>query len=86
MYKRPAESEQLIHGNLRSLARGRTTLIISHRLQAIQHADRTVVLNEGSISQVGPHQALAAAGGKLYAALMAATPSWHEPGGAHAAR
>jgi ABC-type multidrug transport system fused ATPase/permease subunit len=69
-------SEQLIHERLREIVRGRTTIIISHRIQTLQHADRIIVMNEGRIVQMGTHDALIAAGGKLYNALASATPDW----------
>jgi ATP-binding cassette, subfamily B, bacterial HlyB/CyaB len=69
-------SERMIHESLRRITSGRTTLIISHRIQAIQHVDRTIVMNEGGVSQVGSHASLAAVDGKLYAALVGAVPTW----------
>ena len=53
---------------LRGAARGRTTLVITHRLRAAQDADWVVVLDEGRVVEAGPHAALLAAGG-LYARL-----------------
>jgi len=78
-------AEQAIHDRLRDIVRGRTTLIISHRLQTLQHADRIVVMNEGRISQMGTHESLMSAQGKLYSALAQATPNWKRHGaeGAH---
>ncbi|MCP3063380.1 ATP-binding cassette domain-containing protein [Myxococcus sp. K38C18041901] len=73
-------AEQAIHDRLRDIVRGRTTLIISHRLQTLQHADRIVVMNEGRISQMGTHESLMSAQGKLYSALAQATPNWKRHG------
>ena len=43
---------------LERLMEGRTTFIIAHRLSAVQHADRILVLDGGKIVQSGTHQAL----------------------------
>lgn len=47
------ESERHVRAALDELMRGRTTLIIAHRLSAIEKADRIVVLNEGRVSEAG---------------------------------
>ncbi|MCW6509208.1 ABC transporter ATP-binding protein [Lichenifustis flavocetrariae] len=51
------ETEKAIQASLAELARGRTTLIIAHRLVTIQHADRTIVVNGGEIAEQGAHPA-----------------------------
>jgi ATP-binding cassette, subfamily B, bacterial len=53
---------------LAELARGRTTLIIAHRLATIRDADRIVVVDETGIAEQGRHHELLAAGGN-YARL-----------------
>ena len=63
-----AESEALIRGALDRLARGRTTLVIAHRLATILDADLIVVMDRGRIVEQGTHAELLARGG-LYADL-----------------
>nr|USU30590.1 ABC transporter ATP-binding protein/permease [Methylobacterium sp. OTU13CASTA1] len=68
------ETEQEIQRSLTDLARGRTTLVIAHRLATIRQADRIVVVGEAGIVEQGPHETLLEAGGaygKLYAAQFA---------------
>jgi len=63
-----AESERQVAQALERLARGRTTLVIAHRLATVRHADRIIVLDRGRIHAVGTHQELLRANG-LYAHL-----------------
>jgi ATP-binding cassette subfamily B protein len=65
-----AESERAVQAALECLSRGRTTLVIAHRLATVLRADRIVVMEEGRIVAEGTHQALVRAGG-LYARLAA---------------
>src|SRR5207302_10046379 len=53
-----AESEHLVKEALERLMRGRTTLIIAHRLSTVKDADRVVVPDAGRIVQTGAHAAL----------------------------
>jgi ATP-binding cassette, subfamily B, bacterial MsbA len=62
------ESERLVQEALGRLMRGRTTLVIAHRLTTIEHADRVVVLADGEVQEQGTHQALLQSDG-LYARL-----------------
>jgi subfamily B ATP-binding cassette protein MsbA len=62
------ESERVVQAALDTLMRGRTTLIIAHRLSTIEKADRIVVLQKGTIVEVGSHAQLIAHDG-LYAHL-----------------
>jgi len=64
------ESERLVQEALQRLMRGRTTLVIVHRLSTIEHADRVLVLAQGQIVEQGRHEALLAANG-IYARLHA---------------
>ncbi|GAA2462342.1 ABC transporter ATP-binding protein [Streptomyces glaucus] len=56
---------------LLNAARGRTVLVVAHRLAAVRHADRIVVLDGGRVDAVGEHTDLVEAGG-VYARLAAA--------------
>ena len=57
------ESERLVQSALANLMRGRTTLVIAHRLSTVRHADRIIVLRQGAIIEQGNHAALLARGG-----------------------
>jgi len=55
-----AENEKKIHDNLQSFFRGKTVLIIAHRLSTVKNADRIIVLKNGQIAEQGTHTQLVA--------------------------
>ncbi len=65
-----AQSEHLVQEALTRLARGRTTLIIAHRLSTVMGADRVVVIEHGQVVQAGSHRALMQQTTGLYRRLI----------------
>jgi ATP-binding cassette subfamily B protein len=63
-----AESERLVQDALARLMKGRTTIVIAHRLATVRAADRIIVLDRGRVVEQGDHAALMAEKG-LYARL-----------------
>lgn len=68
------ESERAVQMALQSLAKGRTTVVIAHRLTTVRNADRILVLTEDGIVEQGRHDELMAANG-YYARLQAVQAS-----------
>ncbi len=64
------ESERMVQESLGNLMRGRTTLVIAHRLSTVRDADSIVVISGGKVAEEGTHDSLMAAGG-VYAGLYA---------------
>jgi ATP-binding cassette subfamily B protein len=63
-----SENEQLVHAALQSALKGRTSIVIAHRLSTVRDADQILVLEKGSIVERGKHDELVAQGG-LYSDL-----------------
>jgi ATP-binding cassette, subfamily B, bacterial HlyB/CyaB len=63
------ESERIIQTNMRSIAKGRTVIIIAHRLAAVRSCDRIIAVKDGRITEDGTHDELLQRPGGLYAKL-----------------
>src|SRR5215469_2773209 len=53
-----SESESLVQSALHNLMSGRTVFVIAHRLSTVRRADRIVVIDNGTVSEIGPHEEL----------------------------
>ena len=80
-----AESETLVQKALNDLMKGRTTLVIAHRLATVKKADRILVMDGGYLVEEGTHDSLVAEGG-IYARLAKLQFHYHEPVSIEAAK
>jgi len=61
-----AENEKIIHDNLQGFFKGKTVVIIAHRLSTVKNADNIIVLKRGEIVEEGTHQELVNKNGEYY--------------------
>lgn len=61
-----SKNEQAIQGNLASFFKGRTVVIVAHRLSTVKNADQIVVLENGTVAEIGTHQSLLQEQGVYY--------------------
>ena len=73
------ESERIIQHNLKEIAKGRTVLVIAHRLSTVRGMDRIITFERGSLIEDGTHDALLKTGGR-YASLHRLQAGLHEVG------
>jgi subfamily B ATP-binding cassette protein HlyB/CyaB len=71
------ESERIIQQNMREIAKGRTVLIIAHRLSTVRTADRIITIDRGRLVEDGRHEELIRTGGR-YAALYVMQGGLHD--------
>jgi len=63
------ESESIIQQNMREIVKGRTVIIIAHRLSAVRHCDRIITIEKGRVVEDGSHDTLSRTNGR-YASLL----------------
>jgi subfamily B ATP-binding cassette protein HlyB/CyaB len=73
------ESERIIQQNMKDIAKGRTVLVIAHRISTVRAADRIVTFDRGRLVEDGSHDALIKTGGR-YASLHRLQGGFHEVG------
>ena len=71
------ESERIIQQNMKEIAKGRTVLVIAHRLSTVRTADRIITLDRGRLVEDGSHDTLIKIGGR-YASLHRLQGGFHE--------
>ena len=64
------ESERLVQESLETIMKGRTTLVVAHRLSTILNSDKIIVMDNGKIVEEGTHHSLLAKDG-IYPKLIA---------------
>jgi ABC-type multidrug transport system fused ATPase/permease subunit len=77
-----SESERLVQDAIAHLCQGRTTIVVAHRLHTITHADRILVVEDGTIAESGRHDELMRKGGRyasFYRLQLKEQPASYEP-------
>ena len=74
------ESERLIQSSMEALMENRTCFVIAHRLSTISSADRIVVLENGTITEIGTHDSLMELGGRYHEMVIMQTNTATMPG------
>jgi subfamily B ATP-binding cassette protein HlyB/CyaB len=72
-----SESERVIQRNMKQIAKGRTVLVIAHRLSTVRTADRIITIERGHVVEDGTHDSLIRSGGR-YATLHRLQAGLHE--------
>lgn len=74
------ESERIIQQNMKDISRGRTVLVIAHRLSTVRTADRIVTLDRGRLVEDGNHDTLIKTGGRYASLHRLQAGGFHEVG------
>jgi subfamily B ATP-binding cassette protein HlyB/CyaB len=74
------ESERVIQQNMKDIAKGRTLLVIAHRLSTVRTADRIVTLDRGRLVEDGSHDSLIKTGGRYASLHRLQAGGFHEVG------
>lgn len=61
-----ANNESIIMNNLQTFYKGKTVLVVAHRLSTVRHADKIIVLDHGKVIEEGTHEELTARRGAYY--------------------
>ena len=61
-----ANNESIIMDNLQAFYKGKTVLVVAHRLSTVRHADKIIVLDHGKVVEEGTHEELTARRGAYY--------------------
>lgn len=73
------ESERIVQSNMRSIGKGRTVIIVAHRLAAVRHCDRIISIENGQVVEDGHHDRLIEKQGGHYAKLWRMQSEFAEP-------
>ena len=70
------ESEALVNANLLRIARGRTMVIVSHRLSSLTECDQILVLEKGKVMDIAPHTSCSSAARSIASSGRSRTATW----------